>query len=40
MHANGTGVNQDYDEAARWWRLAAEQGHPDAHNFLRILRSM
>ena len=26
MYANGHGVSQDYAEAAKWYRLAAEQG--------------
>lgn len=30
---NGNGVSQDYGEAARWWRMAAEQGDVRAqHN--------
>jgi len=27
MYAEGEGVAQDYQEAVRWYRLAAEQGH-------------
>ena len=27
MYANGEGVPQDYAAAAKWFRLAAEQGH-------------
>ena len=27
MYANGQGVKQDYAEAVRWYRKAAEQGH-------------
>jgi TPR repeat protein len=30
MFEHGRGVPQDYQEAARWYRLAAEQGHDDA----------
>jgi TPR repeat protein len=26
MYANGRGVAQDYEEAVRWYRLAAKQG--------------
>jgi len=26
MYANGEGVLQDYKEAVKWYRLAAEQG--------------
>ena len=28
MYAEGRGVPQDDAEAARWYRLAAEQGYP------------
>ena len=34
LYANGYGVNQDYVEAAKWFRLAADQGHLDAQNVL------
>ncbi len=34
MHANGEGVRQDYDEAANWYRKAAEQGYAAAQNSL------
>jgi len=30
MHKYGVGVPQNYAEAARWYRRAAEQGHADA----------
>jgi TPR repeat protein len=30
MYQRGEGVEQDYSEAVRWFRLAAEQGDPDA----------
>jgi TPR repeat protein len=30
MYANGTGVRQDYAEAAEWYRRAAERGHANA----------
>jgi TPR repeat protein len=30
MYAKGTGVLQDYAEAVRWYRQAAEQGHASA----------
>ena len=33
----GKGVPQDYKEAARWYRLAAEQEHPDAAYNLAVL---
>ena len=31
------GVNQDYDEAAKWYRLAAEQGDANAQYILGVL---
>jgi TPR repeat protein len=30
MYANGGGVKQDYAEALKWCRKAAEQGHAKA----------
>ena len=30
MYWNGEGVDQDRAEAVRWYRRAAEQGHPAA----------
>ena len=30
MYENGEGVAQDYAEAVRWYRLAAEQGYANA----------
>ena len=30
MYANGQGVPQDYAEALKWYRMAAEQGNADA----------
>lgn len=30
MYENGQGVAQDYQEAVRWYRLAAEQGNAGA----------
>ena len=35
MYADGDGVPQDYAEAVRWFRLAAEQGNVDAQSILR-----
>ena len=32
----GNGVKQDYNEAAKWFRKAAEQGHADAQNNLGL----
>jgi TPR repeat protein len=37
MYENGRGVPQDYSEAARWYRIAAEQGVAYAQNNLGIL---
>ncbi len=34
MYYNGWGVPQDYKEAAKWYRLGAEQGDADAQNNL------
>tara|TARA_Y100001936_G_scaffold150946_1_gene147199 strand:- start:3023 stop:3976 length:954 start_codon:yes stop_codon:yes gene_type:complete len=34
---NGQGVPQDYNEAIRWYRLAAEQGHAKAKEKLDLL---
>lgn len=31
---NGTGLAQDYAEAVKWYRKAAEKGHADAENNL------
>ena len=37
-YATGTGVPQDRAEAARWLRLAADQGHIQAEDFLGRMR--
>ena len=34
MYANGQGVPQDYREAVKWFRLAADQGMAGAQNAL------
>jgi len=34
MYENGVGVGQDYAEAAKWYRRAAEQGDVDAARIL------
>ena len=34
MYRNGEGVPQDYAEAVKWFRLAAEQGHACAQTLL------
>src|SRR5262245_27241488 len=36
-YGNGQGVAKDYVEAAKWWQLAAEQGHAGAQNNLGTL---
>lgn len=36
-YANGYGVPQDISEAVKWWRKAAEQGHPEAIKRLQEL---
>jgi TPR repeat protein len=37
MYYQGKGVNQDKNEAAKWYRLAAEQGDPDAQFILGVM---
>ena len=37
MFCNGRGVAQDYAEAVRLYRLAADQGHTDAQNNLGLM---
>ena len=37
MYNNGSGVPRDYAEAARWYRRAAEQGHPSAQFKLGVM---
>ena len=37
MYADGLGVPQDYGEAVKWFRLAAEQGNADAQNNLGVM---
>ena len=37
MYHNGWGVPQDYKEAARLYRLAAEQGDADAQGNLGVM---
>ena len=36
---NGDGVPQDYKEAVKWYRLAAEQGYADAQYNLGLMYS-
>ncbi len=37
MYGTGQGVPQDYVEARKWYRLAADQGNADAQNNLGIM---
>ena len=36
-YAEGSGVECDYQEAKKWWRLAAEQGNKEAVRALAAL---
>jgi TPR repeat protein len=40
MFDRGDGVPRDYQEALRWYSLAAEAGQPDAMNSLGVMYSM
>ena len=37
MYNEGIGVPQDYKEAVKWYRLAAEQGDAEAQNNLGVM---
>ena len=37
MYDNGRGVLQDYKEAVKWYRLAAEQGNANAQYNLGVM---
>jgi TPR repeat protein len=37
LYELGTGVKQDFEKAAYWYRLAAEQNHPYAQGSLAVL---
>ena len=37
MYNNGDGVQQDYIEAMRWYRMVAEQGYADAQDNLGVM---
>ena len=39
MYSEGRGVEQNFDRAIEWYRLAAEQGHPIAQNNLGLMLS-
>jgi TPR repeat protein len=34
MYVKGEGVQQNFQESARWWQKAANQGYATAHFFL------
>ncbi|NLE23913.1 MAG: sel1 repeat family protein [Clostridiaceae bacterium] len=36
-YAHGRGVPQNYKEAAKWYRMAAEQGHTEAQYYLGVM---
>ncbi len=38
-YEEGEGVEQDLEEAAKWYRLAAEQGHEDAKEALEKMKT-
>ncbi len=37
MYQYGEGVTQDYQEARKWYRLSAVQGHAEAQNSLGVM---
>ena len=37
MYAEAEGVTQDYAEAVKWYRKAAEQGHAVAQDYLGFM---
>ena len=37
LYAEGNGVPEDYVEAIRWLRMAAEQGYAEAHYGLGVM---
>ncbi len=37
MYDKGRGVSQDYAEAVKWYRKAAEQGHASAQHNLGVM---
>jgi hypothetical protein len=36
MYDSGKGVPKDYEEAVKWFRRAAEQGHSKAQNNIGV----
>ena len=39
IYHSGRGVEQNYEEAVKWWRLAAEKGNEDAKEALEKLQN-
>ena len=39
MYENGRGVTQDYKEAVKWWRLAAENGYASSQSNLGMMHA-
>ena len=39
MYAGGFGVNQDYEEAVRWYQMAAEKGYAPAQIELGVMHA-
>jgi hypothetical protein len=37
MYSRGQGVKQDYEEAIKWYRIAAEQGYTQAQKNLSVM---
>ena len=40
MYANGQGVLQDYNEAMKWFKLAADQGNEVAKKNFKIVKNL
>ena len=40
MHAEGKGVNQNFEKAVKWYILSAEQGYPNAQNNLGLMYAL
>ncbi len=40
LYMDGSGVDEDVVKAHAWWRVAAEQNHTKAKEFLEVLRSI
>ena len=37
LYEEGLGTTQNNNEAAKWYRLSADQGYPDAHDALKAM---